>query len=572
MLPLVLVWMSERGQASAKDYSVPLVVIDATVRADGTILYEEHRTYRFDGSFSEADYRLSRAGFDEIRDIHVREGAEPFELRRSRDAGTYRVDEGRRTVDITWYYRATDEDRTFTVSYVLVGAIPKGEEAAEFFWTYLSDRWDRGTDSLVVNLAFPGGHPPEGLHTFLRGASDQVDIVPTAEGVRITGSGFRSSQSLAARIVFPASLIPDAPITHPELTVAGVLEEEEQRRLDAIERRAAEERRAGRWTIIGLIAGFVSLLTFVGIFRRYSVRPTLSEKVPVEVYAPPADRRPALAGALLPFLTVSSHSLVATLFDLCRRGYYRLIEQEPEKRRFQPDRVDYRIEQGSAPPDPSELTWWEKEVVDLVDTRLAAGETTVREVFDFQKGTYQKWFTKWQTGVQKEVAAVGWYEPRSSRAITLNVLGQLPILGISILTFVFAGPVGSFPFSASLFMLAGSGLLRVRTEAGEREYRLWKAYRDVLAKGNLENLSSNISLHFPYAVAMYVTGKRLEALVTESRPDDFDWLVATNGLMISPARLTQSISTVTTSVGSTISAGTGASVGAAGGGAGGGAR
>ena len=87
----------------AKDYSFPRVVVEAVVQADGAVRMTEHRTFRFDGSFSEADYNLSRAGFDVVRDIEVSENGNPYTLNTSRKDNTYRVRERDKRVDIRWY-------------------------------------------------------------------------------------------------------------------------------------------------------------------------------------------------------------------------------------------------------------------------------------------------------------------------------------------------------------------------------------------------------------------------------------------------------------------------------------
>lgn len=558
--------------ALAKDYSTPLVVIDATIRVDGSVLYEEHRTYRFDGSFSEADYRLSRVGFDEIRDIHVREGEQPYAFETTRDPGTYLIRDRAGTVDIVWYYRAQDEERTFTVSYVLEGAIVKGEEHAEFFWTYLTDRWERRTDSLVVNLRFEKGHPSDGVHAFLRGASGQASVAPTADGLRISGANFGRAQSLAVRTVFPATLVADMWVTHPEYSLALAEAQEEEARVARLEAESRRQRRAERWRVLALLTTIASVIAYGVVYRRYGQRPELDERLPVEVYHPPADLRPAIASAALFHNVVSSQHLVATLFDLCRRGYFRLVEQEPEKRRFQPDRIDYQIEPAQEVTVDEGLRPWERKVLALVHEEYSRGKKSVREVFDFKSSRRQKWFTEWQSSVRNDVKALGWYAPEGMKAIKLNLASQAPLLGLAIAAIIFTDGIGFLAFFTVVIMLGATAGLRPRTAEGEKRYRLLKAYRDTLRRGSLNRLGDHMNQHFAYAVAMMVNQKRLESIVSAAEPEDFSWLSTTHGTMISPMHLTKSIAAVTASVGSTVSTGTGASVGSAGGGAGGGAR
>ncbi len=584
-----------------KDYSVPLVSIEATVRADGSVLYEEHRTYRFDGSFSEADYILRRDGFEQIRDIHVREGDHPYLLDDSREPGTYRIREHRRSIEIVWRYEATDEERTFTISYVLEGAIARGREHAEFFWTYLSDRWERPTDSLVVNLIFEeagrstawhGQALPDSLaagvdpratwadevHSFMRGASHRVEVAPSENGIRITGSGFRQNESLAVRSIFPASLVPDAEVTHPELTLALVQAQEEQRVQEALEAAERRERRAALWRIIGPLVFVVSILAQLLMYLRYGRPPELGQRLPVEVHEPPSDLRPAVAGAVVTLHGIGSHSLVATLFDLCRQGLFRLIEQEPEKGYFGSESIDYQIELGPTVPAELSLRDWELDVCDLITQRLDSGKKTVSEVFnleeseDLEESDGEEWFSNWHDKVKLDVDAVNWYRPDANRAMVINLLIQIPLTALGALTLAFAGVIGLLPLLGAGCMALLTPMVRGRTPDGEREYRLWQAYRRALRRGDLDRLADAMSVHFPFAVAMSIGSKRLEQLVKRGAPEDFFWLSSTSGRPIAVAHLAHSVSTVSSSIGSTVAAGTGVSAGSPGGGAGGGAR
>jgi uncharacterized membrane protein len=560
------------ADVAAKDYSVPLVHIEALIRNDGTVEYTEHRTYRFDGSFSEADYRLSRRGFDVVRDIEVREGNVAYELARGGGEGTYRVATGRRTVEVTWRYRAQDEDRTFTISYVLEGAIVKGEEHAELFWTYLSDRWETGTDSLVIDLAFESGHPEEGLHTFLDGRTEGVDIVPTGAGLRIASSGFSSRDRLAVRTIFPASVVAGAPVTDRAYSLDGVLLEERDREVREAEMAEVRAQRAARWSIITVIVAFVSVLTFLGTYMRYSRRPVLESTLPTEVYAPPSERGPAVASALIGYGIISTHHLVATLFDLSIRGYLKLVELEPVKRRLQPVEHGFRIEMLEGEVSRADLRPWETRLLDLVEERARRDERTVKEVFDFQKKPYTSWFTDWQSEVTKDVRSAGWSDPRGKKGIRVNLSSQIPLLGLAVLACVFAGLIGLIALMTTTLAIAFTPAMSVRTKEGEREFRLWKTYAATLRRGSEKEFAPRISPHYPYAVAFGIGTKRLETLVAQGSPDDFFWITTLTGDMISPARLVNSVSTVTTSVNSTMATGMGASAGVAGGGAGGGAR
>ena len=556
----------------AKDYSFPRVVVEAVVQADGAVRMTEHRTFRFDGSFSEADYNLSRAGFDVVRDIEVSENGNPYTLNTSRKDNTYRVRERDKRVDIRWYYRARNEDRTFTISYVLEGAVVRGPEHAEFFWTYLTDGWEKPTDELEVRLRFE--QPVEGaeLHHFLRGASSKVETTISSDGILLAGDNLSSSDHVAMRAVFPASLVPMAPINDAEFTLAQVLHDEAEHAEK--EARAAErrERRAVRWSYISLVLSLLTVVFFGMVYRRYRPnKPQLAEDFPKQTTEIPSDHPPALAAMFVSQFYVGAQSVVATLFDLCRRGYFRIVQGE-EKRSFLSKETPFEIHLGDVRPSPDDLRDWEQEVVRLVVDRMSEGEREIKKIFDLNKSKNRKWYANWQKLLKADYDSYELTHPENSKAISANILAQMPLTAASIAAIAFAGPIGALPLALSIGAISFSGLVWHRTEKGERLYRGWRAYLRGLQKASPEDLEGDIDRHFVYAVVFSLSSTRTGNLVKAAPTDQFLWIIAVDGGRVSPAALSTTVTSMTASVTTNIASGTGATAGVAGAGASGGAR
>lgn len=560
------------SSAVAKDYSVPRVVIFAHILPDGTISYQEHRTYRFDGSYSQADYNLSRAGFDEIRDIDVREQGVLYHLDNSGNPGTYRVQQTSDDVEIVWNYDARDEERTFIISYTLVGAVIRGPDHSEFFWTYVSDRWERGTDELEVNIHFNDGVDPAELLHFLRGSDDRAQVEVRRHGYRITGSNFSTDNSLAMQAIFPSVLVAEAPITHPDFSLAGAIADVERREREATEQEARRERRADVFSRLAIVAALVSLAGFALLYGRFSRnKPNLRQVIPDKLYSIPAPQPPAAASLILPYAMVSGHHLLATLFDLCRRGFYRIVQDEPPQRRLLKSDPVYRVEAGDTQPDSAQLRPWEADLVELIDSHHASGETRIKKVFDLSASKGQKWFRKWATQLKKDVDALSIKHEDNRKATGLNAAIQISMMIFSVAAIVIAGPIGAVPLATSVLGLIGTGLLLHRTPEGEELYQKWTAYQRALKSDNHHALTGSLDAHFAYAVAFGMTNRRTEAFVQGASQNDFLWFIGLDGARLSPALLGKSVSMMTSSVSSTVATGTGATAGVAGGGAGGGA-
>ena len=568
---LVVLSFSIPSIANGKDYSVPRVVIFANIHDDGTITYQEHRTYAFDGSFSEADYILPRRGYDEIRDIDVREHGRLYRLSDSGDAGTYRVRQTSDNVEITWNYDARDEERTFIISYTLVGAIVRGREHSEFFWVYLSDRWERGTDELEVNIHFDTAGEPSEFYHFLRGATDLASVEVRSHGYRITGGPFTTEHTLAMQAIFPSSLIPDAPVTDPEYTREMGIAEAERLVQEAEAREARQVRLEGIFRSLSLLVALLSVFLFVVLYARFSRdRPNLRTVIPDRLYTIPGSEPPALAAILLQgAMAISTHHLVATLFDLSRRGYFRIIQDKTPKRRFKKSSTIYRIENGESERD--DLRPWEADLAYMIREQIEAGEDRLTKIFDFSKHARNKWYTSWTKALKADLTDLSIWNPSRRNATVLNFVLQVPILIFAIPAIRYAGWMGFLPLLVAVLAMICTGLLHHRTDEGEELVQKWSAYRRALKSENYQALTGSLDAHFTYAVAFGLSG-RTEAFVSHAVTDDFVWFYSIDGAILSPHLLTQAITNMTSSVSSTVATGAGATAGMAGGGAGGGAR
>src|SRR4029450_298025 len=58
---------------------------------------------------------------------------------------------------IVWHYRATDEQRTFTVRYRLDGLAVAHDDVVDVYWQAWGDEWQGAPGSLEGTMIFPGG-------------------------------------------------------------------------------------------------------------------------------------------------------------------------------------------------------------------------------------------------------------------------------------------------------------------------------------------------------------------------------------------------------------------------------
>lgn len=571
LLPLFLLCGSDAY--ASKDWSIPQVEVDAEIRADGTILYTEFRTYRFQGSFSEVEYNLPKIGFTEITDLRVYEGDTPYLNLNTREPGTFRVQDNRRSIDITIFYRATDEERTFTIQYILHGAIVTGPDHAEFNWIYLSDRWERGTGDFSVVLALPGDVPAGDIHTWVRGAGYKTNIRKQTGLIRAAASDVSRNERIQIRTLFPASVL-TTPVNDPELSLAFAEEQERlwnEERLRKIETKARNNEIALWATLVLIIAG---LLVLIGYYRKYGMRHRLPQRIPPELYELPVNEPPAITGWLYYQTHVGGMQLMATMLDLARRGYFKMEEFKTTSSFLKTESSDfYLIPNESKPVDT--LTDWEEYLLGFLMSSVQDGKKPLKEIFKQGSSGAQKAVQEWVKMVRKDAKIRNWYDEESKTGMKKNLLFQVILVIVSIPGMIFVSELFAILMIAAVLLAVLSLIIQRRSVEGELAYQRIRAYRNALTRGKPSEFITpkDKTIHLLYAIALGVTGKRFENLTENLNIEDVSWLYFHSGVFNATqlaATMNALAATGTTTVG-IVAGGAGAVSGSAGGGAGGGA-
>jgi uncharacterized membrane protein len=566
----------------AKNYTIDNVRIIAEILQDGRVSITEFRTYSFDGSYSQANYELSRRGFDQVTDISVTEDGQTYILSESEMPGTFYFEEKNRSIDIIWNYTAEDETRTFVISYILEGAIIVGPDHAEFFWTYLSDDWERATQSLNVSLFLPGEH--DGSATgWVYGSSEKVNVNYTSGGFTLESlERLNKPNEVIVRYIFPSSLI-DIPVTNPDFSLAQVLNEENQRELERQEHEAWKESVTPFVTSASVLLVAFSLFTFFFLYNKYGRRYHPSQQIPEVSFRPPSELKPALASWLVYSRNVIANALAATLFDLARQGFYIIKEEKETTKILKKEKDVVVLELVEPQPDVSKLTESELALLDFLKERMK-DENRLDKIFSASNTKMSKWYMEWTKIVSKEGKALDLIDQESVKGMKYSMFIQFMVLLVGIALFIMVQiPEPAIAAFVGLIMILVSFSIQRYKPHGQELYKKFYSYRNGLKMAAKQRLVSQSSFaatskdtHLIYAVAFAITGKKLESMLSHLGVDEstMSWMYFTGNPAYGTSAIVRSIGQVTTSVvtSTTSFAGTGASAGVAGGGAGGGAR
>ncbi|WP_234572124.1 DUF2207 domain-containing protein [Rhodohalobacter sp. 614A] len=580
-LIFLLLLLFENGFPQDKSYEIPDIQVDVAIQQNGIVHIDEHRTYQFMGSFSWADYRLPKNGFSEIRNIQVFEGDSSFINTNNEQPGTFSVSEDGNDVVIKWFYQALDDNRTFTLSYDLADAVSVGPDWTEFFWNYIASGREKSTENLDINIQFPHAVSTDSLYVWLRTDAEKTKINKTPGVLTITAEDLTRHQSLQVRTAFPTSIFDmnSVTVTDPNLSLEWIQNDEAayvQKKEQQAERQAYFDSITLEITI--LICA-LSIAVFILLYKKYGTRfptRTISDRETILI---PDSTPPAIIGKLMGNNITSGQHLVATIFDLARRGWFTIEEEKIEKDGFfSSESTEFRVRKVEPQPEDS-LPTWEKMIVDHLNNQIENGYDKFDELFKEGEFKMSKWFPEWKKEVKAVYDEKNWIDKGSKKGVLLNIVAQAILIISSVALLILSenefALIGMFV--SALFMVGSFGIQR-RTKEGQEMYKRWKAYRDGLKNADKRTIRMEmLDRHFIYAMALSLSQHHIETVVKSADDNDvviFTWIILMQGSSHTPSSVAATVSTLASTSTSTFSSaggGVGASAGAAGGGASGGA-
>lgn len=576
---------------SAKSYRISGVEIDAHLRSDGSMAVSEARTYNFNGSFSFAYRDIPRGGRVTFDDFEVLEDGRPYELSNSEAPGTYSVESTSGRIRVTWYFRASNESRSFELRYRARDAVVRHEDAAVLYYKFLGEDWETPQSNITLRLVPPEPISREDINEWLHGPLWAESRI-TDEGVVLAQCSHLPGRTyLEIRALYPPRLFPNARASagavRGEIMAeeAAWVEEANRKRQAAQERAAAGEkrRRMGRW-----LMGALALAGFLGwrhLYMKYGRRPALPRFLEITSEVP-GDTPPALVGYLLNNRQVAGKDLVGTMLDLARRGFVELREETVEKKSFwggMKEKSEYHwdLKRSHWEQHASDLRGYEKSLIQFIFGDIGGGADSISlDTIKKKRRDFIKFFKKWK----KEVAGLGekeeWFDKASIRGSYFSVaLGVVMILLAIGAGFLF-GPWAIIPGAAGVAVLVLSFLIYHRTATGETEARHWKALQKYLKSNEFKSLGRNdllsrISDYLVYGVVFGMSTKfyrELATVIPESEHAMYvPWYIYHGGgtRAFSPAAFGEAFSSMVATTTSTMGTASGAGGGASGGGGGG---
>ncbi|SVC88894.1 uncharacterized protein METZ01_LOCUS341748, partial [marine metagenome] len=186
---------------SGKSYSIEEVDIQSTIMKNGVVTISETRKWKFEGKFSWVQQTIVKSGFDMIYDIQFSEFNNPYENRNNEALHTFQIIDGSNRLHIKWFHNSEDEEKVFTLSYKLKGAIKVGPEDSQFHWRYLGDAWDKKSKQFNVKQSFETGLPEQRVWYSISGK--KCDSYYDRGNIMLNAVSVSKNKSIRLNTIFP---------------------------------------------------------------------------------------------------------------------------------------------------------------------------------------------------------------------------------------------------------------------------------------------------------------------------------------------------------------------------------
>ncbi len=586
--------------AQPKSYRIERVVILAQVNLDGSMIIQEKRTYHFRGRFKWADYRLPIKGFASVEDFSLRDDDVAYRPGQSEERGTYLIQKSENEFYVKWFYRASNETRTFVLSYKVTDLLRVYPDVSELYYMFIGEGWDRVTKEASVTVKLPEGAERHEIHAWGHGPLWGSVSIKDANTVQLDVSNLPKHRYWEGRILFPSRLVPSLSMTSNIPQLDRIIEEETHWAKEANEARirarqglAARNERWLRWSIIFAVISIAGVLFWMRIFNQYGR--AYPSAVHAKFYSDiPTDLPPALISYFVNRRSISGGALLATIFDLAQRRILTIEEKITRKKSFwgEKEKTEYilELERNALEKKAGTVQPFEKEVLDFLFEKLGAGHDRIsmKEVAK-SRGKTTKWFNKWRKGISALAKEQGFYDMESKRKMLQGLLPSIVLILLGPIAIFLAGPGAITPFATGLILLTITLATNRVARPYADQYAQWQALRRYLRKYKLVEadrfrLVDNLSQYLIYGMVLGLTSKRIKELIglvpSEQHAIIFPWYIyhgSYSGDHFGPAfgeaissmvNVASSSFSSATGTGGGASAGAGAGAGGSGGGAG----
>jgi len=564
----------------AKSYSYDYVKTNLDFGSDGSVVVRQERDYDFRGSFSYAYLDILKKGSTNVRFLGI------VDLD-TNESLIYALEDDSTHIKATWHYTANDQVKRFLIIYKIEDIVKRYEDVADFYWKVIEDNHENiERFESYVNLPSRSNLFKVFVHS--SASPGKLDFLNDLQTAKVTMQNIPANTFVEFRVLAEPSIFSE-------------VEQISSKNYENI----LNEEKTIFYSVTPLLPDInlmillsaLPIIAFIIFYLKYGRNPRVNYEMEYE-REPPNKIPPMALSNLLEGeesktgIKTEAMGLIATIFDLARRGY--LDVNEEKKKRFLGlgEKTEQRFtltKKGRERTD--ELRSFENEILQLILFCGDGSTVTSSEIVDFCRGNpyliknrieeidenSRKWFESKYYKITEKISS----DVRKKFAYI--IMAYIFMSAISFYYFKYSFLF--LPIVISIFVLVIAVAMSKRTYESALEIKKWKAFKRFISdfsamKDAPLTLLKIWDEYLIYAIAFGVAEKLLEnlkklSIETGRSISAIAWYHGISpipGRMISPENITSFVNNLSHTVNalsSSTSVGGGFSGGGGGGGGGG---
>jgi len=366
---------------------IPHYIIHVHINQDGTVQVEERITKRFDGVHNGVFRDLNAAGVGNITDISVAEymgdGYIYFPLVQNAsigDDGIFTTTWERLNLRIQVFRPSASQYRTIVYRYTLTQGASRFLDGGVFHRELIGTGWGTQIDRFEAIVTF---EEPATAGQFTYELYGYINVLAHSGNadVRVGMYDIPAGQFQAIRVVFPNEWLLSAPLIERYMgdVSSGLF---------------------ALWLVLGILVGIFVVIIAVLAYLSWPHKVDFDGKYFREL---PADNGPAIMAYLVNARAVHTRDLVATLFNLARKGVLAITEEDSG--------YTFTLMEYNKPLRRHEIY-----LVKWLIGRIGNGErvslSSISKTGENKETAilFHQDYTKWLRHVQKDAEAFGYFE------------------------------------------------------------------------------------------------------------------------------------------------------------------
>jgi len=508
--------------------TIPRWLVNSEILENGDLKVVEDITFKFQDRYNGVFREIVLDGTDGLDNIKISELQKGNEIPYTQvedaekgDNKVFKVNDEGDSIVLQIFSPSEDEEKTFRIEYTIKNVATKYADTGELYYKFLGDENETPIDFFGINIKLP------------RNITDKVKIFahgPTNGKINFSGDNMVRAEVekvpantfVEVRILFPTDFIPNSSNIVNRNAYDDIIEEELSYIQELKEREIRREKRRRVYNNVSIAFSGALIVFLIVAFNKLRRKENIYELSHNKSYT---DDSPALV-SLLVRGQITTQALIATIFDLARRGFIS-IEGDNNKKKIDSFRL-VRLDKTE-----DSLSNHEKILLEWLFDKMGDGKTVssrdIKYYGELDEFEFNNYYNSWMNAIKKEAKEKGYYDEKAkSLGIVIVNLSIFSLL-VSIFSMAFKAFFGVLLLILSFVALTyGISMFRRKSDFGYAEVKKWKNFIEDLKKRskslNIEDLTLSLDRALIYGLALgmdYDKLNRFEPFVYSSHSPSY---------------------------------------------------